>query len=51
MTDNRALFAAAQAPMMVVALNIPHFTITDANDAYLAAVMRSRDYLVGRNLF
>jgi PAS domain-containing protein len=50
-TDFRALFVGAPAPMLVLAPDAPRFTITDVNDAYLAAVMRTRDDLVGRGVF
>ena len=49
--DSRNLFAAAPAPMLVVAPNSPQFTITDVNDAYLASVNRVRADLVGFGLF
>jgi len=37
--------------MLIVAPNSPQFTIIDVNDAYLTAVMKTRDDLVGRALF
>jgi len=46
-----ALFAAAPSPMLVLAPDAPDFTILAANDAYLAATMRTRDDLVGRGVF
>jgi len=47
----RRLFAAASAPLLVVATDAPHFTITEVNDAYLAATLRTREELIGRALF
>ena len=41
--DYRALFAASAAPMLVLTPDAPRFTIADVNDAYLDAVMRTRD--------
>jgi PAS domain S-box-containing protein len=49
--DPATLFAMSPAPMLVVATDAPRFTITHVNDAYLAAVMRTRDELVGRGVF
>jgi PAS domain S-box-containing protein len=46
-----ALFSAAPAPMLVVAPDAPRFTILEANQAYCAVTMRTRDALVGRALF
>ncbi len=46
-----ALFAASPVPFMVLAPNAPDFTITAANDAYLAATLTSREGLIGRRLF
>ncbi len=46
-----ALFTAAPAPMLVVGVDAPYFTIVDINDAYLAATLTTRDDLVGRGLF
>ncbi|WP_167627643.1 hybrid sensor histidine kinase/response regulator [Methylobacterium phyllostachyos] len=37
--------------MLVVAVDAPHFTIVDVNDAYLTATLTTRDDLVGRGLF
>ncbi|SDM69585.1 PAS domain S-box-containing protein [Methylobacterium phyllostachyos] len=49
--SGHALFTAAPAPMLVVAVDAPHFTIVDVNDAYLTATLTTRDDLVGRGLF
>lgn len=49
--DYEALFAAAPTPMLVLAPDVPRFTILAANDAYLAATMRTRGDLVGRGVF
>ena len=49
--DRQTLFAAAPAPMLVVAADAPRFTITDVNDAYLAATMTTRGNLIGQALF
>ena len=46
-----ALFAASPAPFLILRPDAPHFTIADVNDAYLAATMRSRENLVGRDMF
>ena len=45
------LFEASPAPFLVLAPNAPHFTITDVNEAYLAATKRTRAELVGRGVF
>ena len=45
------LFEASPAPFLVLAPDAPNFTIIDANDAYLAATMRTREGLVGRAVF
>ncbi len=45
------LFEASPAPFLVLAPDAPRFTITEVNDAYLAATMRTRKDLVGRALF
>jgi len=45
------LFEASPVPFLILAPNAPHFTITDVNDAYLAAAMRTREDLVGRGVF
>ncbi len=47
----QALFAASPVPFMVLAPNAPDFTITAANDAYLAATFTTREGLIGRRLF
>ena len=49
--DFRALFAAAPTPTLIVAPDVPRFTIIDVNEAYLAATMRFHDDLVGSALF
>jgi PAS domain S-box-containing protein len=46
-----ALFAASPVPLMVLAPTPPDFTITAANDAYLAVTMTTREGLIGRRLF
>lgn len=46
-----ALFAASPAPFLILKPDAPHFTITEVNDAYLAATMRTRNQLIGRGLF
>nr|WP_302474502.1 PAS domain S-box protein [Roseococcus sp. MDT2-1-1] len=51
MAGPAALFAASPAPMLLLAPDAPRFTITDVNDAYLAAVMRAREDLTGRGVF
>lgn len=45
------LFEASPAPFLVLAPDPERFTITEVNDAYLAATMRTREDLVGRALF
>ncbi|HUR97201.1 MAG TPA: PAS domain S-box protein, partial [Pyrinomonadaceae bacterium] len=45
------LFEASPAPFLVLAPDAPRFTITEVNDAYLTATMRTREELVGRPLF
>ncbi len=47
----QALFAASPVPSVVLAPNSPDFTVTAANDAYLAATLTTRDGLIGRRLF
>ncbi len=47
----QALFAASPVPFMVLAPDPPDFTITAANDAYLAATLTTREGLIGRRLF
>ncbi len=49
--DYRRLFAASPTPLLVLAPDAPRFTIKEANDAYLAATMRTRDALIGRGMF
>ncbi len=46
--DFRALFDAIPAPYLAIR---PDFTIVAVNDAYLRAVMRERDSVLGRDLF
>lgn len=46
-----ALFAASPAPFLILKPNAPRFTITEVNDAYLAATMRTREEVVGRGVF
>ena len=46
-----ALFAASPVPFMVLAPDPPDFTVTAANDAYLAATLTSREGLAGRSVF
>lgn len=46
--DYRALFLAVPTPVLVLD---PHLVIVEANDAYLAATMRSRAELMGRPVF
>lgn len=48
---SRDLFLYAPAPMLVLAPDAPRFTIIDVNEAYLAAVARSRGDLIGRGVF
>lgn len=47
----QSLFAASPVPFMVLAPNAPDFTITAANEAYLAATLTTRQSLIGRRLF
>lgn len=47
----RALFASAPTPFLLLSADAPRFTITDVNEAYLAATMTTRDEIVGRGLF
>ena len=49
--DGRTVFSAAPALMLVVAADAPRFTITNVNDAYLAATMTTRRGLIGLALF
>ncbi|MBB3349841.1 ATP-binding protein [Sphingomonas sp. BK069] len=50
-TDYPQVFLACASPMLLVAADAPDFTVTDVNQAYLAATMRTRESLVGRALF
>jgi PAS domain S-box-containing protein len=45
------LFEASPAPFLVLAPDAPRFTITEVNDAYLAATMRTREGVIGRGVF
>ena len=45
------LFQASPAPFLVLKPDAPRFTITEVNDAYLAATLRTREGLVGRGIF
>ena len=45
------LFEASPAPFLVLAPDVPRFTITEVNDAYLAATMRTREEVIGRGIF
>ncbi len=47
----QALFAASPVPFMVLAPNPPDFTITAANDAFMAATLTTREGLIGHRLF
>ncbi len=47
----RALFTASPAPFLILKPDAPHFTITDVNDAYLSATMRTREEVIGRGVF
>lgn len=49
--DRQVLFSTAPAPMLVVDVDSPRFTIIDVNDAYLAATLQTRARLVGSGLF
>ncbi len=44
------LFAASPAPLLILKPDAPRYTITDVNDAYLTATVRSREDVVGRGL-
>ncbi|MFD1613094.1 PAS domain-containing protein [Sphingomonas tabacisoli] len=44
----REVYSGAPTPFLVMT---PEFEIIDANDAYLAATMRQRDSLAGRDMF
>ncbi|WP_084596261.1 hybrid sensor histidine kinase/response regulator [Pseudomonas massiliensis] len=50
-TDYRALFAIVPAPMLVILPDPPRFTIALANEAYLAATLRTPEALIGKPLF
>ena len=45
------LFEASPAPFLVVQPEAPRFIITEVNDAYLSATMRTRKEVVGRGIF
>ena len=45
------LFEASPAPFLVVQPEAPRFIITEVNDAYLTATMRTREKVVGRGIF
>src|SRR5690242_10602768 len=45
------LFAASPAPFLILRPDAPRFTITEVNEAYLAATMRSREEVIGRGVF
>lgn len=47
----RRMFEASPTPFLVLAPDAPRFTIVEVNDAYLAAVMRTREELLGRGVF
>lgn len=47
----RSLFQASPAPCLILKPDAPHFTITEVNDAYLTAMMRTRDQMLGRAMF
>ncbi|TPG46438.1 PAS domain S-box protein [Roseomonas nepalensis] len=49
--DFRQLFAASPAPLLVLSPDAPGFTILEVNNAYLTATMRTRDALVGHEVF
>ena len=52
--EYRAVFDAAPAPFLLLAPDVPHFTIVAANDSYLRATLTTRDGprgIVGRRLF
>lgn len=46
-----ALFAASPAPLLILQPDEPRFTISEVNEAYLAATMRSREDVLGRGVF
>lgn len=45
------LFQASPVPFLVLKPDAPHFTISEVNDAYLSATMRTRGEVVGRGIF
>ncbi len=47
----RRMFEASPTPFLVLAPDAPRFTIVEVNDAYLGAVMRTREDLLGRGIF
>ena len=47
----RAIFAASPTPFLVMEPDTPRFTISQVNDAYLAATVTTRADLVGRGVF
>ena len=47
----KRLFAAAPAPLLVLAPDAPRFTVVEVNDAYLSTTMATREGIVGRGLF
>ena len=47
----QALFAASPTPFLVIEPDTPRFTISQVNDAYLAATATTRENLVGLGVF
>ena len=47
----RRMFEVSPTPFLVLTPDVPRFTIIEVNDAYLAAVMRTREELIGRGVF
>ncbi len=47
----RRMFDASPTPFLVLAPDAPRFTIVEVNDAYLDAVMRTREELLGCGVF
>jgi PAS domain S-box-containing protein len=47
----RRMFEASPTPFLVLAPDAPRFTIVEVNDAYLTAVMRTREELLGLGVF
>jgi PAS domain S-box-containing protein len=45
------LFEASPAPFLVLAIDAPRFTISEVNDAYLAATARNRKDIIGQSVF